>query len=142
MYSVWWTLSVRQLRLRSICMPNLPIIAYGNGDQPVHLVVTNVRCVPAFANYTLLSVDQLWEEQRIKSEFCDKKRAVLPTGQIIPFDPAAGHNSITAHSAVPLYEKGVLGRPKQSHQSTCAAFGFHHLTAVAHIGRLGTPAVS
>lgn len=43
-------------------------------------VVRNVRCVPSF-QYTLLSVDQLWEEQRFDSQFNDVKSLILPDGK-------------------------------------------------------------
>ena len=58
--------------------------------------ITNVRCVPEFSDFTLLSVDQMWEEQRIKSSFSDEKQLLLPKcsgGHTIPYDLAAGRNT-------------------------------------------------
>ena len=63
----------------------------------IKIVFTNVRCVPSF-KYTLLSVDQLWEEQRIDARFRDLHHLQLPPqagGLCIPYDPAVRLNSIT-----------------------------------------------
>ena len=52
----------------------------GNGQSSSHGKyerVTNVRYVPGFA-FTLLSIDQMWAEQRIDSVFRDARELRLP----------------------------------------------------------------
>ena len=76
---------------------NLPLIARADDGKIVHFVLTNVRCVPSFSNFTLLSVDQMWEEQRILSSFCNKRQLEIPKcggGHVLPFDLQAGRNTI------------------------------------------------
>ena len=71
---------------------DMPVIARtqkadGTVGKPCQILITNVRCVPNFA-YTLLSVTQLWEEQRIKSLFADDRVLKLPDvldNTLIPF---------------------------------------------------------
>jgi hypothetical protein len=48
------------------------------------VVFRNVRCVPDF-HYTLLSVTQLWEEQRIDAQFADSRSLRLPNGLRFPY---------------------------------------------------------
>jgi hypothetical protein len=119
---------------------SLPLIARADDGQFIHLVITNVRCVPEFSNFTLLSVDQLWEEQRIKSTFCDEKHLLLPKcsgGHTIPYDKVAGRNTLKFASAVQLYDKGILAKPKSSQQHTAhTALGFRDIKSIAHIARL------
>jgi len=57
------------------CIGNMPVIASTKGvngapGATVQFIITNVRCVPPFC-YTLLSVDQLWKEQRVDARFRD-----------------------------------------------------------------------
>ena len=66
-------------------------------QSDARIMLTNVRCVPEFSNFTLLSVDQMWEEQRVRSLFCDHKQLELPQssgGQVIPYDATAGRNTV------------------------------------------------
>ena len=67
---------------RCTLIGDMPVYARAVDAHGVESVVsfsfTNVRCVPAF-KYTLLSVDQLWEEQRIKARF-DEDRHVMDLG--------------------------------------------------------------
>ena len=48
----------------------LPVVAKDKAGRPHRLVFRNVRLVPDF-KYTLLSVRQLWAEQRIDARFAD-----------------------------------------------------------------------
>ena len=57
---------------RATCIGDMPVIGAGKGGKPVAFTIKGVRCVPDFA-YTLLSVDQLWQTQRI-----DSPRHTLP----------------------------------------------------------------
>ena len=68
--------------------------------------ITNVRYVPSF-KYTLVSVDQLWQEQRVDSRFKDLHylqfpRTGLLSGLRVPFDPTSRLNSITVGSLAGL----------------------------------------
>ena len=54
----------------------MPIVALDSHGKPRSLTLTNVRCVPAYA-YTLLSVQQLWAEQRIEAAFADTNALLL-----------------------------------------------------------------
>ena len=127
---------------RATMIGNLPIVARDAEGSFVHFVLTNVRCVPAFSNFTLLSVDQMWEEQRIKSSFCDEKHLTLPKcsgGQVIPYDKTIGRNTLRFASAIQFYDKGVLEQPTPratSIQASNAALGFHNVKSTAHIARL------
>ena len=56
---------------------DLPVIVHTSGGDVIRFAFTNVRCVPQF-KYTLLSVDQMWEEQRIDARFRDLKRLEFP----------------------------------------------------------------
>ena len=90
---------------RATLIGSLPLIALSADGDFVHFMLTDVRCVPEFSNFTLLSVDQMWEEQRIRSLFCDSKQLELPQhcgGQVIPYDTTAGRNTVTFASAVKL----------------------------------------
>ena len=127
---------------RATMIGNLPIVARAAGGQFVHFVLTNVRCVPAFSNFTLLSVDQMWEEQRIKSSFCDEKHLTLPKcsgGHVIPYDNKIGRNTLRFASAIQFYDKGILTQPTPratTIQGSNVALGFHNVKSTAHIARL------
>ena len=124
---------------RASMIGNLPIIARASDGQFVHFVITNVRCVPEFSNFTLLSVDQMWEEQRVRSTFCDAKQLTLPKcggGHILPYDEVIGRNTLKFASATRLYDKNVLAKPASKIQSSNVALGFHNVKSTAHISRL------
>ena len=124
---------------RATMVGNLPIIARASDGQFVHFVLTNVRCVPEFSNFTLLSVDQMWEEQQIRSTFCDAKQLTLPNcsgGHVLPYDEKIGRNTIKFASATRLYDKGLLSKPTSTVHSSKVALGFHNVKSTAHISRL------
>ena len=61
----------------------------------------------------------MWDEQREeqKSSFCDEKQLLLPKcrgGHTIPYDLAAGRNTLKFASAVQLYDKDILSKPKST----------------------------
>ena len=89
-----------------------PASARKDGVGPViSFVLRNVRCVPAF-NYTLLSVTQLWREQRVDVRFADTNALVLPPsagGHVVPFEAGKLH---AAHDADGL-ACGLVDAPKQ-----------------------------
>ena len=119
---------------------NLPLIALAKNGEFVHFMLTNVRCVPDFSDFTLLSVDQMWEEQRVRSLFCDSKQLELPSasgGHVIPYDATAGRNTVKFASAVKLYEKGMLNAPEPPNlQAAKVALGFHDIKSTSHVARL------
>ena len=60
---------------------------FGCSGEIISFTFTNVRCVPSF-KYTLLSVRQLWHEQRIDARFRDLDHLELPDAKgTIPYDP-------------------------------------------------------
>ena len=59
------------------CIGDLPALTRASSGELVIVVFTNVRWVPDF-KYTLLSVRQLWREQRIDATFRDVDALVLP----------------------------------------------------------------
>ena len=130
---------------RATLIGSLPIVARTSDGKFIHFVVTNVRCVPSFSDFTLLSVDQLWEEQRIRSLFCDEKKLQLPDcsgGQVVPFDQNSGRNTVKLASAVQLYDQGLISRPAaKTQQSALLALGFHDIKSVAHVARLSASQV-
>ena len=66
------------------CIGDLPIVLRDDQGQLCLLIIRNVRCVPDF-KFTLLSVTQMWEEQRISSKFDDVKALDLPCGRRFSF---------------------------------------------------------
>ena len=119
---------------------SLPLVALAKSGEFVHFMLTNVRCVPDFSNFTLLSVDQMWEEQRVRSLFCDSKQLELPQssgGHVIPYDTTAGRNTVKFASAVKLYKKGALSATEPVNlQAAKVALGFHDIKSTAHVARL------
>ena len=66
---------------------DMPVIARDDSGRSFRFLFRNVRCVPDF-KYTLLSVNQLWHEQRIDSLFADTQSLVLPAsagGRRVPY---------------------------------------------------------
>ena len=123
---------------------NLPLVARAQDGKVVHFVLTNVRCVPAFSNFTLLSVDQMWEEQRIRSSFCDNKQLEMPScggGHVLPYDSESGRNTIKFASAVKLYDAGILDKHPSVTQRAKVALGFHDMKSTAHVARLSSSQV-
>ena len=74
--------------VKCTAMGDMPVIAKTESNEVIRFSFTNVRCVPGF-NYTLLSVTQMWEEQRIDARFRDLNHLELPDssgGHAIPYD--------------------------------------------------------
>lgn len=74
-------------RARATLIGDMPVVAKADDGRLVSFVLRNVRCVPAF-KYTLLSVTQLWREQRVDVRFADTNALVLPPssgGHVVPF---------------------------------------------------------
>jgi hypothetical protein len=62
---------------RASCIGDMPVLALATDGAWYLITFRNVRCVPAF-KYTLLSVSQMWAEQRIDARFADSRALVLP----------------------------------------------------------------
>ena len=74
--------------VKCTAMGDMPVIAKTESNEVIRFSFTNVRCVPGF-KYTLLSVTQMWEEQRIDARFRDLNHLELPPsagGITIPYD--------------------------------------------------------
>ena len=116
---------------------DLPVVAKTKSGLVIKFSITNVRCVPEFKNYTLISVDQIWEEQGIESSFCKVKQLKLPEksgGHVIPFDVSVGRNAVRFASGA-LLDCADKPRPSRIHAAN-AALGFHAVGSTAHVGRL------
>ena len=66
------------------CIGDMPVTIRDHLGNPHTVVFRNVRCVPDF-HYTLLSVTQLWQEQRIDARFADSRSLHLPNGLRFPY---------------------------------------------------------
>ena len=132
----------------------MPVVAKDSQGRPRRLVFRNVRLVPGF-HFTLLSVRQLWREQRIDARFADVNALVVrtPDGDVrIPFssssalpvidvrstatdsaggDAAATH-ALSADSAVASDARP----PVASSAASSRPLGFHRVGATSHISRL------
>ena len=100
---------------RATCIGDMPVVPRDEAGRPVRITFRNVRCVPAF-KFTLLSVTQLWEEQRIDARFADVRSLVLPAaagGRRIPFTPGGRLPTLTVVSDLPSRSESssVSGHP-------------------------------
>ena len=75
-----------------------PVFAKDANGKICRVIFKNVRFVPDF-EYTLISVTQIWEEQRIRASFADDKHLILEDGTRIPFDPRFRLCAVTFVSA-------------------------------------------
>eukprot|EP00966_Prymnesium_polylepis_P069098 1605457-Prymnesium_polylepis.1 len=123
----------------------MPVFARTAAGSLIRLAFTNVRCVPTF-QYTLLSVDQIWAEQRVDARFADLRHLQLPEssgGHVIPYDRSLKLSTLVLVSAIASPDS--LGRmaprchvaksPAQGKNHT-ALLGFHSLKSTAHIAKL------
>lgn len=78
---------------------DMPILVKLSSGETATAVLRNVRLIPEF-QYTLLSVDQLWREQKIDSVFGDTRALVFPNGEKVKFDPGSKLGVIRAFSAI------------------------------------------
>ena len=79
------------VRTRASCIGDMPVLALSESGTTVPITLKNVRCVPSFS-YTLLSVGQMWKEQKISSRFDDVNALVVRLAgscevNAIPFAP-------------------------------------------------------
>ena len=88
-------------RCLATAIGDMPVVMRDRRGQLVKFLVRNVRCVPGFL-YTLLSVRQLWNEQRISTVFDDVNELRLPLaagGHCFSFDSARALPTIRMVSA-------------------------------------------
>ena len=92
------------------CIGDMPVTLRDQHGQPHAVVFRNVRCVPDF-HYTLLSVTQLWEEQRIDAQFADSRSLRLPNGLRFPYLAGRRLPSLSMVSTARLAPKPPPVRP-------------------------------
>jgi hypothetical protein len=122
---------------KSTVIGDMPVVVCVDSGEKVKIVIRNVRCVPDFT-YTLLSVTQLWEEQKIDARFADTKALVLPSsadGRRVPYASEKKLPTIRMVSAVApglAYSRHLALAAGQS----SSPLGFHRVGATAHVARL------
>ena len=138
------------LQYKATLIGGMPVLAMDSQHQRRRLVFRNVRLVPDF-QYTLLSVRQLWHEQRIDARFADVNALVVksPGGDVhIPFTVSsslpvinllsdatneAGGDTASARALSAAGNGTVTERPPTA---SSRPLGFHRVGATAHIARL------
>ena len=77
------------------CMGDLPIVAQDAAGVHRQLLLQNVRCVPTIPD-SLISIDQLWDDMRVDTQFRDIRSVFFPGEQTssrqFPFERSAGLN--------------------------------------------------
>ena len=134
------------------CIGDMPV-AVRDSDGTARLwLVRNVRCVPAF-HYTLLSVTQLWEEQRIDSAFGNTRSLLFEVSGKrdpvrIPFSAdlrlpsvslvsmAGNHRTASRQLAPTSAGAPPLTAAPASIVFSSKALGWHRVGTTAHIARL------
>jgi hypothetical protein len=139
---------------RATAIGDFPVIAQDSDGKLTSFTFTNVRCVPDF-KYTLLSVNQLWEEQRVDCRWRDLQRVELPpsTGnRVIPFSPSIRLPTIVIVPGAQLYKAapavaakwfGPLDSSKKrgpnaqcGKRTNSSLVGFHAPGSVSHVRNL------
>ena len=149
---------------------DLPIITRTKGPESknIDFTLTNVRCVPKF-KYSLISVIQIWDEQRIDARWRDLRHLELPDsagGHLLGFDPDYQLSTITAVPGA-LFQVGKRDLLKEV-QATCATYtaeaqqrqraaagppplppvdqkslvGYHRIGSTAHVYNMSTASAS
>ena len=78
---------------------DMPILVKLSTGEIAVVTIKNVRYIPEF-KYTLLSVDQLWREQKIDSVFGDTRALVFPNGEKVNYATDSKLGVIRAFSAI------------------------------------------
>ena len=138
---------------RATSIGDMPVVARARlpgspKTTMVRFTLTNVRCVPAF-KYTLLSVTQLWEENRVDARFRDLNHLEFPSsagGYTVPYDSSKRLSTIQLVSERQLNGAHSRHRTGFDGSRQCApvvhvkpnqAFlGFHLPKATSHIQKL------
>ena len=64
---------------------DLPITVRGGDGRAYNITIPNVRCIPTFKD-SLISVQQLWKDCKVDTQFRDQCVLVTSTGKHLPFD--------------------------------------------------------
>ena len=123
----------------SICtyIGDLPVLAKDASGKIFRFTFTNVRYVPDF-KFTLISVSQIWRDQRVDSLFADKRVLLFPNGTRVPFDPRFRACVVTfvSEAMVSKAMTSAVPKSKESGVEKLAGVGFHNIKSVAHVARL------
>ena len=125
---------------------DMPVITRDKQNRPLRIVFRNVRYVPDF-QYTLLSVRQLWNEQRIDARFRDINALVVmtPSGELhLPYSSAGNLPTLELVSDTTGISGGSSTRSAALAAATDArpasassrALGFHRVGSTSHVARL------
>ena len=113
---------------------DLPFAAVDSNGIAHRIVLRNVRCVSSFED-TLLSVDQLWEDSRVKVIFQGVNRLELPpdeSGSILSFDMRRRDGLFELDSVCTARERVNPARTR----ALLASAGIRTAHARSHIERL------
>ena len=116
---------------------DLPVWLMGDDGVASLVTIRNVRFLPTFA-HTLLSVEQLWKEMHIKSQFEDARCLTTEDGRTIPFAKHVNHYSVLlCADDRPIAEIEV---PTQSALAASGkiALGYHDVKSTNHIAKMST----
>jgi hypothetical protein len=127
---------------------DMPVVATDSTGKRCRLTLRNVRHVPGF-KYTLLSVRQMWQEQRIDAQFASVNALVLSSPDRTLTIPFASSSSLpvvnlvsaatippggdTAHSAPALSATALSG---DMVSASSRPLGFRRIGTASHVARL------
>ena len=129
---------------------DMPVVVKNASGRLLNITFSNVRCVPGF-KFTLLSVRQLWEEQRIDARFRDLNHLQLPNsagGHVVPYAPGSKLGKISMVSLARLGSAGAFASSTaaggavgvtaaktnaKGGAAQSALLGFHKPQSTAHI---------
>ena len=101
--------------VRCDAIGDMPVVARDSNGKLLRFVLTNVRLIPSF-HYTLLSVTQLWEEQRIDARFRDLNHLQLPVeagGFQIPYEKSVKLSTLALISEAELSASSPPPKPQR-----------------------------
>jgi len=115
---------------------DMPVRAKCSDGSVFSFTLRNVRYVPNF-KYTLLSVGQLWTEQKIDARFADARCLEFHdnSGVSIPFDRRFVKLPVVTLISSNLLEESESCAVSEAASHTCCV-GFHNIKSVAHISKL------
>ena len=133
------------LVVKCTAIGDTPVIAVDSTGATVWFKLTNVSVVPSF-KYTLLSVTQMWKEQRINARFSDKMDLLLPPsagGLSIPFKKDSALCVVELISE-PIFSSGSTAASRSSSSTSVSnsqyhsLLGFHDVKSISHIAKLSS----
>ena len=117
---------------------DMPVITRDKQNRPLRIVFRNVRYVPDF-KYTLLSVRQLWNEQRIDARFRDINALVVmtPSGELhLPYSSAGNLPTLELVSDTTGSAALAAATDARPASASSRALGFHRVGSTSHVARL------